>query len=86
MAILVRDFQHQFGCGLHHRSLPPRCPPCPAAQYSRMSVQYRTAGATAAARQLLKLALDSGSTDDVTVVVTVFGWRPEDAEDGGVGN
>lgn len=55
-------------------------------EYSRMSVQYRTAGATAAARQLLKLALDSGSTDDVTVVVTVFGWRPEDAEDGGVGN
>ncbi|GLC44975.1 hypothetical protein PLESTB_000670600 [Pleodorina starrii] len=44
------------------------------AEYSSMSAPNRAAAAKAAARRLLRLALDQGSVDDVTVVVSVFAW------------
>ncbi|GIL80723.1 hypothetical protein Vretimale_9169 [Volvox reticuliferus] len=45
-------------------------------EYSHMSSSNRAAVAKAAARRLLRLALDQGSVDDVTVVVNVFAWTP----------
>lgn len=44
-------------------------------QYSGMSAAHSASAAKAAARRLLRLALDQGSVDDVTVVVSVFAWE-----------
>lgn len=37
--------------------------------------QQRAAAAKAAAQQLVRLARDRGSLDDITVVVTLFDWE-----------
>ncbi|GIL63213.1 hypothetical protein Vafri_17340 [Volvox africanus] len=45
-------------------------------EYAHMSSSNRASVAKAAARRLLRLALDQGSVDDVTVVVSAFAWTP----------
>ena len=50
------------------------CVAAVVAEHARGSAQHRAAAAKMAARQLLRLALDEGSRDDVTVVVSIFEW------------
>ncbi|GFR41866.1 hypothetical protein Agub_g2647 [Astrephomene gubernaculifera] len=45
------------------------------AEFASMSSSHRPSAAKEAARRLLRLALDCGSVDDVTVVVSVFAWE-----------
>ncbi len=65
------------------RAPAPHTSPAPASapQYPLSCGSQRAAAAKAAARQLLKLALDEGSTDDVTVVVNLFEWQDATAAD-----
>lgn len=47
---------------------------CPRLQFGRMSGRDMQAAASAAAQAVVKLSLDKGSVDDISVIVHVYDW------------